>query len=238
MDIHFFKDQTKLCVPLMAKNPEELQNFCEEIKGKSFDIIEWRVDGMERDFLDEMHALLKSYFPNIPILATVRTKKEGGLYAGGNYAALVERILDQGYCDIIDLENERVDGSKLLAKARERNILILLSYHCWEKSLSRKELFDKYEEMLTKGGDILKIAMKADTYKETATILYAAAVMHEVTKRPVIGIAMGEKGKLSRVAGPEMGAPLTFISLVGSSAPGQWEAEKAKLVLKELDFVE
>lgn len=238
MNKNFFGEHTKLCVPLMAKNKEELISFCEAIKDKTFDMVEWRVDAMEGDDWEGMYKVLKSYFPDRPILTTLRTKAEGGLYMGGNYAALLERIIDLGLADIIDMETLRVNDGNLLTKARQKGMLVLFSYHRWDRALTLDELMEKYQEMFTKSGDILKIAMIADTYQDTANILYAASAISHKTKKQVIGIAMGEKGKISRIAGPMMGAPISFISLVGNSAPGQWEAEKAKLVLKELDFVE
>ena len=64
-------------------------------------------------------------------------------------------------------------------------------------------------------------------------------ILDVINKYPkkIIGIGMGEKGKLTRILGVYFGSILTFSSYRGkSSAPGQVEIDTLKEIWKLMDL--
>ena len=74
--------------------------------------------------------------------------------------------------------------------------------------------------MTDAGADICKIITTAKRFEDNNRIL---ELVHEFRDRRIIGFAMGDEGRLSRVLSPLAGAYFTFASAAegSESAPGQ-----------------
>ncbi len=83
--------------------------------------------------------------------------------------------------------------------------------------------------------DILKIAVMPQEAKDVLTLLSATEEMtREYAKQPVVTMAMGRLGMISRIAGETFGVAATFGSVGESSAPGQIEAGQLSQMLSLL----
>jgi len=80
-------------------------------------------------------------------------------------------------------------------------------------------------ECFADGADIAKIAVASHSEQDTARVL----ALHD-SEKPVVMLAMGEKGKISRIAGPLLGAPFTFVAVSPetATAPGQLTADQMR----------
>lgn len=233
----------KICVPLVSASFEDLEKECASLKELSPDMLEWRVDYLlnKEDFnavtdLDKAYHIIRSHFEDTPLLTTLRTKSQGGVHKtpGGNYVQLISLILASRWADIIDIEygHEIMDTKILMARARARQIPILMSYHKFKRALSEMEIVDTLENMKSFRPDILKIAVMPQTPLDAAALINAAARVNRLfPDTPVITIGMGPLGVLTRVAGNGLGAPLTFAAGKEASAPGQLTVEEARTVL-------
>ena len=67
----------------------------------------------------------------------------------------------------------------------------------------------------------------------TATIL----TYTRPNPKPIISIAMGNMGRVTRLLGEFTGSAITFASIGKSSAPGQMEIDKVREILDKLEEV-
>lgn len=233
----------KVCIPLTSRSLEELRSDCENLRSLPFDMIEWRIDcllGMEgfdpQETLQKGFTVLRTYFPDTVLLATVRTQPQGGAFPirQDAYWALLREILEIGKADILDIEygHAVMATVRLLSLAKSKHIPVLTSFHRFSGPMKEEELLTCYDRMKELGGDILKIAVLPQTPLDVCALLRAAALTGEkYPDTPVIAIGMGRLGMLTRLAGNSLGSPLTFASAREASAPGQLSAEDAGHIL-------
>ena len=221
-------NKTTICIPIIDKNINDALKSAEESL-KYGDIVEFRVDLMDNPTIEHIEKMSK-----YPSIITVRANWEGGEYKGDNnqrielYKKAIE--CNVNYIDI-ELKEER---NKELVEYRNKinsKTKIIVSYHDFEKTPHKNELMEIVEKQL-KIGDIAKFATMANNKNDLLKILAVISIY----ENKIIGIGMGEVGKLTRIIGPYFGSILTFSSLEGkSSAPGQIEVNKLK---KIIDLIE
>ena len=88
------------------------------------------------------------------------------------------------------------------------------------------------------GADIPKIAVMAKDAKDALRLMAATAEMSQVhSTKPLLTMAMGRTGSISRLAGELVGSALTFCSLERASAPGQVSVKEAHQIMDLLHGV-
>lgn len=134
----------------------------------------------------------------------------------------------------VDIGLEAADDYKkeIIQAARSRDCRVIVSFHDFEATPPAHELEDRIEECFDAGADIAKLACLVRSAAECARIisLYESFVHR---KGRLIALGMGEKGRLTRVAAPLLGAPFTFAALSAGkeTAPGQMDIEQMNKVL-------
>ena len=236
----------KICVPLVSQDFEDLEKECASLREVPLDMLEWRVDYlMSRDGfnatadLDRAYAIIRRHFPDTPLLTTVRTKEQGGVHdmAESTYFSTLSLLLSSRWADLLDVEygHDPMDTKVLMARARDRRMPLLMSFHSFHRALSEEEVTNTLEAMASFHPDILKIAVMPETAADVAAMISAAARrMTAFPETPVMTIAMGPLGILTRAAGNCMGGPITFAAGKEASAPGQLTASEMKQVLDVL----
>ena len=113
----------------------------------------------------------------------------------------------------------------MVALAKKHDVQVIISHHNYESTPDAEGLHAIVSECFADGADIAKIAVAAQNEKDTARVL----ALHD-DDRPVVMLAMGEKGKISRIAGPLLGAPFTFVAATPetATAPGQLTASQMR----------
>ena len=111
------------------------------------------------------------------------------------------------------------------------DVKVIVSHHNYANTPDNTELRRIVEECFSDGADIAKIAVAAQTNQDAARVLG----MYDDTRKLVL-LAMGEKGKITRVAGPLMGSPFTFVaaSEAAATAPGQLTATSMEALYKAM----
>ena len=86
------------------------------------------------------------------------------------------------------------------------------------------------------GADILKIAVMAHSPEDALKLMSATAKVRRLySNKPMLTMAMGKWGVLTRITGEGFGSDLTFASVGGkASAPGQIPSEECLQVLETL----
>lgn len=232
----------KICVPIVGETEDEILHMAQELAGSDADLAEWRMDWFDSvsdiECVKEVLLKLREILGEMPLLATFRTKQEGGEkdISYEQYANLLCAVADTKAADIIDVE-ARIDKEVvgLIAELKERGVTVIGSKHDFDKTPSREEIVAELCDMQEAGAEILKMAVMPHTKKDVLTLLEATEEMNRTyAKCPVVTMSMGELGKVSRVAGEVFGSAITFGALQKTSAPGQISVEKLKKVLKIL----
>ncbi len=161
-----------------------------------------------------------------PVIVTNRRKEEGGRFAGGEkerFSLLREAIAQR--VDFVDVEmNSHQPFLQTLLRDR-RNTGIILSFHDFEKTPSLGDLRKLCRNMAGRGADIMKIVPFARTLEDNLRVLSLLSYARE-RRQKMVAFCMGEKGRMSRVFAPLLGAAWTYASLSRqrAAAPGQLTA--------------
>ena len=174
------------------------------------------------------------------VLVTLRNGTDGGPFIAEDkyYGDVYRAVIESGKADIIDLELFRdADMIRSLVKAAHaKGIKVIISDHEFKFTPDEGEIIRRLLLEQEFGADILKLAVMAFSPEDALTVMTATAKMrHYYSDRPMLTMAMGKWGVLTRITGEGFGSDLTFASVGGkASAPGQIPAEECLSVLDTL----
>jgi len=213
-----------------------------ESSPKVIDLVEWRADYMpsvaDGIGLPAVRSL-RNILPDIPLIFTFRSQKEGGKQplSKDEYLNLSKQMIQCGCIDMIDMElftgDHRVHD--MIDFAHQFEVKTIVSNHEFYGTPSVQEIVSRLTRMEALGADILKIAVMPQEPKDALKLLSASAEMVKRTSRPIIAIAMSKMGVVSRVCGGFFGSAVTFGALEQSSAPGQLDVRQLRQILDVLD---
>ncbi len=242
-NVEFGTGVPKICVPIVGKTKEDILEQANTILSTPADIIEWRMDWFEKvedlTSVIDMAKELRGVFKDTPILATFRSKKEGGEREVSieYYVTLNCEVAKSKYVDAVDVELFTGDKEveEIVKVAHENDIKVVMSNHDFFKTPSQEEIVNRLCLMQEKGADIPKIAVMPTCKKDVLTLLSATREMsEEKADRPIITMSMAATGVISRLSGEVFGSCLTFGAAKKASAPGQMGVSDLKIVLETL----
>lgn len=240
-NVVFGEGMPKVCVPLVGKNDEAIKGELDLLKEISFDVVEWRMDHHEEvekiDKMIQTVTMIREYLGEVPLLATFRTKKEGGERQVGEdyYVDLNKAMIVSGNIDLIDVELFTGDTlvKEIVREAHQRGIKVVMSNHDFEKTPKQEEMIKRLCKMQDLEADLPKIAVMPQCAEDVLTLLSATNEMiMQYAERPIITMAMGKLGLISRLAGGIFGSALTFGAAQTASAPGQIAASELRHILE------
>ncbi len=225
----------KTLVSLEGSTAKTLCEKARKLDKEVVDILEWRVDS----FGNLAVPALKRCFARLrqstskPLLLTVRTCREGGKanLLRQSYKQLLAGILSEISPDAVDVEFGRGDIADLVSAAHAKNIPVIASFHDFTKTPSERALLKKLTRMEQAQADVLKIAVMPKTASDVLRLLKTLLAARKTLNSPMIAIAMGKLGTLTRVAGGQFGSCATFAGFGNISAPGQLGLEETNRFL-------
>ncbi len=233
----------KVCVPLTGKTQEAVCREAEDARNAGADLVEWRADFyaglLQSSRMQELLERLSGILGEIPLLFTIRTKEEGGnlKLAPEEYERLNLAAAKSGCADLIDVEvfGNRSEKKALIERIHAEGARVVGSSHDFEKTDDEETLLKRFQEIHASGADILKMAVMPEEFEDVAAIM---RVTHEMTKKytekPVISMAMGSLGSISRISGENFGSSVTFGTVGAASAPGQFPIAELRLMMQSL----
>jgi len=214
----------KVCIPVVETTMGRALIAIKEVN-RWADLIELRVDylrGVKLELLLENRQK--------PFIVTNRRKEEGGQYRGEEKKRLgvLREAVDLG-ADYVDVEfaAERSFLQRLLRDRRSAKVI--LSFHDFRGTPSIKELQKLFGQMIRLEADVIKIVPFARSWEDNLSILSLIPFAKE-RRQEIVAFCMGEKGKISRVFSPFVGAAWTYASVnrTRASAPGQLTVRELK----------
>lgn len=233
----------KLIVPIVDRTRDAILEKVSSFEGRRVDLIEWRVDFFDQ--ADDMAAVngvlqaLRQALPEMPILFTFRTKKEGGEreISMPDYIALNRSAAQSGCADLIDVEIFSGDEvvRELIDAAHAAGVRVVGSNHDFFQTPEKEELVRRLRKMQEMEADIPKIAVMPNSAADVLTLLSATDEMYtQYADRPLITMSMRGLGTISRMAGEIFGSAATFGTVGQESAPGQISVEHLAAALEYL----
>jgi len=207
---------TRICVSLTEETMAGLMDRMEELVGIA-DLFEIRADlVLDLDLLTLMRAKTR------PLLLTCLPVMEGGRWQDDDpqrRLMLLEGV-KRGF-DYVDV-NFRSKYMDVMMEKSGRGLVV--SYHDLEGTPA--DLDTLYAQMADCGADIVKIAVTPHSVADVGRLLAFSQRVAQRGGPPLVSLAMGPLGIITRVAAGRYGAPFTFASAAegAEAAPGQLPA--------------
>lgn len=252
-------EKLNFCGTIFGKSREDIlaqaKDFLEqgvdmlEVRGDAILVWGRRMPGFLKRFtelaiaLDELHQMAE----DVPVIFTLRTKKEGGNFRGNKkaYRYVVELIGFSQKMDIVDVEmtdatledvifreaSQVLHGDNLIEYFRMYDKPVLLSRHIMEE-IPFSERMRLAQEALTlqeqSDADICKLAVFVEDEEQLQQFRELLNQHEKWRTRPHIGIAMGSAGIISRYSREWCGSCISYVSGKKVVAPGQLSMEEIK----------
>lgn len=238
--------RTKVCVPIIGKNVDDIFAEAKEIAVTSADIVEWRVDFYE-DAMSTAKVLeviegLVDILKDKPILFTFRTKEEGGELAisAEDYISLIKAVVKQNLIGAVDVELFKGENilEEVATYAKDFDIKVIASNHDFYKTPEKVEIKRRLFLMKEKGAHVSKMAVMPQSALDVLVLLEATEELHrEYGDMTIITMSMGKLGVISRLSGGVFGSAMTFGARneEAASAPGQVEVGALKGILYTIE---
>ena len=194
------------------------------------DLVELRLDTLKKRDSGTLIKTLSEFrrTSNLPLLLTIRSKKEGGRYVVKDDERL--RLFTEltPYVDGVDIELSSKKILKDVVKiARRSKKTVVVSFHDFKATPGASALAATVKKAREAGGQIVKVAAYAKGPEELRR-LNSLLIAEEKAEKGMIVIAMGGGGKMSRVFFPLIGSLITYGSVTSSTAPGQMSVKEIK----------
>jgi 3-dehydroquinate dehydratase/shikimate dehydrogenase len=204
---------TQICVSLTEETTEGLIDRMVDLAPVA-DLFEIRGDlVLDLDLLTILRAKTR------PLLFSCRAASEGGRWSDTETRRRMNLLeaVKRGF-DYVDVEY-RSDFLDVMMEKSGSGLVV--SYHDMEGMPD--DLYSLYFKICNKGADIAKIAVTPHSIADVGRVLEFAEQTSKGGGKPLIAIAMGPLGVITRIVAGRYGAPFTFASAApgAESAPGQ-----------------
>lgn len=222
--------RSAVCAPLVARTGEELLAEAARVAGLGPDLIEWRVDFFEGIARTEevvpLAVALRRALGGLPLLFTRRSAREGGepvRLHDAQVVALYAAVCASGAVDLVDFEmgSAPSDVRAVRESARRHRVGLVLSFHDFQSTPAPEVLTQRFEQAVHLGADVAKVAVMPHSMADVLALLAATLQASEALAIPVVSMAMGAQGAVSRLCGGVFGSAMTFGVGLSPSAPGQ-----------------
>ena len=219
-----------VCAPLVGRSRDALLAEAAAVAAKDPGLLEWRVDFFEgiadAAGVARLSGEIRQAAGGLPLLFTRRSCREGGEPIAIDEAqvlAVYRAVCEAGHVDLVDYEmaSPAADVAAVRAMSRERGIALVLSSHDFQATPAREVLRERFALAQALGGDVAKLAVMPRNEEDVLVLLAATLQASRTLDIPVVSMAMGALGAVSRVCGAAFGSAMSFAVGQSSSAPGQ-----------------
>ncbi|AGT32364.1 3-dehydroquinate dehydratase [Geobacillus genomosp. 3] len=231
-----------ICAPIVGADDEQVLREAEEVCRKRPDLLEWRADFFrmidDQDRVLATARALRSVAGDIPILFTIRSEREGGQpipLDENERERLLAAVCESRTVDLVDYElayGDRIADVRRMAE--QCGIRLIVSRHYFDGTPSKETIVADMRAAERYGADIAKVAVMPKSPGDVLVLLQATEEARCELSIPLITMAMGGLGAITRLAGWLFGSAVTFAVGNQSSAPGQIPIEDVRAVLSVL----
>jgi 3-dehydroquinate dehydratase-1 len=234
------RGRSAVCVPLVGRSHGALLDEAAAAAALEPDLVEWRVDFFEgigrQSQVLATAAALRGVLGPLPVLFTRRSVNEGGQPIGIDgpaVVALYEAVCAAGAADLVDVEMATAPAHlRAVQRAAQRHgVALVLSFHDFQATPPLEVLNQRFLQAQSLGADVAKVAVMPRSMEDVLTLLTATLKSSEQLSIPLVSMAMGPQGTVSRLCGGAFGSALSFGAGAAASAPGQLPVAGLKAAL-------
>jgi len=208
----------KICASVTASAMRDVKRMMKRAERNGADLIEVRMDYIKEEYsLKEVRRL-----SSLPLIATNRPLREGGLYEGSEEERirLLSSAADSDF-DFIDVELSTEGSEEIVKRLVDTGAETIISSHIFDSTPSLSELNLVFKKELSTRADVCKIVTSAKEFEDNLRCL--RFVEKASKKANVTSFCMGELGITSRLLSPLFGGCFTYASVEKGreSASGQ-----------------
>ena len=232
----------KICVPVSGETKEEILAQAEQAVREGPDLLEWRADSFAQvgdpDAWQDIPVAIRDLAGPLPVLFTLRTVPEGGAFPAETekYLAVMARAIAHSEIDLIDIEGlrEEMDPGLLVARAFLEGKTTIASAHFFDRTPSTEEMMSVLDRLDGTGADILKLAVMPEDQADALALMRVTSDYLRTSRTPLITMAMGEAGIITRTTGRLTGSAVTFGAAGCRTAPGQLPVRELRELLHKI----
>jgi 3-dehydroquinate dehydratase type I len=189
-------------------------------------MVELRLDLMQLD-LEQVKLLLQR-----EELLTIATCREGKFSTSDRLRQLQFAIRNGASYVDIEVESGEDYRTALVKLAKEHGCKIIISYHNFEQTPSLPEMRKIIADCRSMDANIVKLATAAHSTRDSARVLS----LYEGESN-LVAFAMGNAGKITRLACLYLGAPFTYAAPASGmeAAPGQISVSSMSFMMRKLE---
>lgn len=238
-----------VCVPLVGATASAIREEARAMTAlvqagdpAAPDLLEWRLDAFgavaDAPTLSVAADALREAAGALPLLLTLRAAREGGRDHGlddAERAARLIALIDAGVADLVDFETDAEPAALrgLRVACRAAGLPLVLSAHHFDRTPATTEMVASFGRAAALGADIAKLAVMPHDPRDVQSLLEATAEADRTLAIPLVSMAMGELGVVSRISGFRHGSRITWASAAAASAPGQLPLVALRAQLRE-----
>lgn len=231
-----------VCVPVVERKEEEIYKAAKSAVSLGTEVLEWRMDWFadisQWEQTRQVLCNLQEICGDVILLCTFRSKPQGGELdiSEDMYLELLERTAQSGYADLLDVEACRLtDAPSVMHILHGLGQCVIGSQHYFSHTPETEQMKQDFVEMRWAGADIGKLAVMPHSPLDVVRLLEVTAQMkEEYPQYPLVTMAMGGLGAVSRISGQAFGSCMTFASDGKVSAPGQMPVKDVMWMLDKL----
>jgi 3-dehydroquinate dehydratase-1 len=236
-------EKVLVCLPLVGRDEGEVLAQAAAVMQKSPDLVEWRIDAFEPlTDLERCLALLerlRKAIGEVPLIFTCRSPEEGGRGDAGleQRISLLKWAIDSGLADLVDIELASGPEAvkELRGHASDCGVKLIASFHDFSRTPSVRAMLAKMLTAQDLGADIAKVVVAPQDRADVLNVLKACLEARQSgLDIPLICMAMGQLGMITRMAGGLFGSDITFAVGHSSSAPGQVPVDRLRRAMEIL----
>ena len=221
----------KICVPVMERNVSKVVRSLRLLERHDPDFIEIRFDTMRSpSSLSEIRTATTR-----PLIATNRSKAQGGLFRGTERARL-ETLVQAARedFDYVDVELRTKDAHRVVRQMKRHGAKVIVSYHSEKLTPTEERLESILVNEKRVGADVCKIVGAAKSYSDSLRCL--RFVDKHARRTKLVCLSMGRLGIPSRILSPILGGFFTFASFRTGreTAAGQIPIDELQTLYEEL----
>ena len=215
----------KICVSIGASTSTKLKRDLIKAFKKS-DYVELRLDFIEPSQIPDILNSIKDQL--LRCICTLRPKSEGGKFSGTEKERIsILKLIAEFEPYLLDVEYNTLKNKELQRFLRINKVNILVSWHDFSKTPSKKFLKNRVKKM-SKFSKNIKIVTTARTIEDTLRILQLYRTKSNSIN--LVAFAMGDYGRMSRILCTRLGSPFTYVSLGKPIAPGQFSLAEMRSI--------
>ena len=108
-------------------------------------------------------------------------------------------------------DRQAIEKQKRLADGvHAKGAEVLMSSHAQNESLSAEDILEHLSDFVSRGADIPKIVVRAETEDELLEAFRTTVLLKRKLSVPFVHLCSGRYGRLQRYVAPSLGAALTF----------------------------